>query len=55
MKTTRTIRWLVFGVLMFSLSAASFAQIAVGISVRFGQPPVIPVYEQPVCPGAVGG
>jgi hypothetical protein len=51
MKTTRTIRWLVFGVLMFSLSAASFAQIAVGISVRFG-PPAIPVYEQPVCPGA---
>jgi len=35
---------------MFSLSAASFAQIAVGISVRFG-PPAIPVYAQPVCPG----
>jgi hypothetical protein len=37
-------------VLLF-LSAASFAQIAVGISVRIG-PPALPVYAQPICPGA---
>ena len=35
---------------MLSLSAVSFAQIGIGISVRFG-PPAIPVYTQPVCPG----
>jgi hypothetical protein len=50
MKTNRSIRWLIFAVLMFSLSAAAFSQIAVGISVRFG-PPAIPVYAQPICPG----
>ena len=50
MNTSRSIRWLIFAVLMFSLSAVSFAQIAVGISVRFGPPP-LPVYAQPICPG----
>ena len=41
---------LLFAVLL-SLSTASFAQIAVGISfnVRIA-PPALPVYEQPVCP-----
>ncbi|MGC2247183.1 MAG: hypothetical protein WA609_11330 [Terriglobales bacterium] len=43
-------RWLIFGLLMLSLSAVSFAQIGIGISVRFG-PPAIPIYTQPVCPG----
>ena len=36
---------------MLSLSAAAYAQIGIGISVRFG-PPALPVYEQPLCPGA---
>ena len=36
---------------MLSLSAAAYAQIGIGFSVRFG-PPALPVYEQPVCPGA---
>ncbi len=35
---------------VMSLSAASVAQIAVGISVRIG-PPALPVYAQPICPG----
>jgi hypothetical protein len=41
---------LLFAVLL-SLSTASFAQIAVGISfnVRIA-PPALPVYEQPICP-----
>jgi hypothetical protein len=34
---------------MLALSAASFAQISVGISVAFG-PPELPVYVQPLCP-----
>src|SRR5450755_899379 len=46
----RSVRWLVFAVMMLSLSAASFAQIAVGISVRVA-PPALPVYTQPVAPG----
>src|SRR5579863_4673768 len=50
MKTHRSVRWLVFAVMMLSLSAASFGQIVVGISVRVA-PPALPVYTQPVGPG----
>src|SRR4029077_10433224 len=39
---------LVFGTL--TLPAQSLAQVAVGVSVRIG-PPLLPVYEQPLCPG----
>lgn len=54
-KMKRSVRWLVFGILILSvsvlsLSTASSAQMAVGISVRVG-PPALPVYAQPVCPG----
>jgi hypothetical protein len=35
---------------MLALTAASFAQIGVGIAVSFGPPP-LPVYAQPLCPG----
>jgi hypothetical protein len=41
-------RTLLFGLFMLSISAASFAQIGVAISIG---PPALPVYEQPVCPG----
>jgi len=44
---------MVIAVAMVSLSAASaasWAQVAVGISVRIG-PPALPVYAQPICPG----
>src|SRR6266404_2622533 len=55
MKMKRSVRWLVFGILMLSvsvlsLSTASSAQIGIGISVRIG-PPALPVYVQPLCPG----
>ena len=50
MKIYRSVRWLVFAVMMLSLSATSFAQIAVGVSVRVA-PPALPVYTQPICPG----
>src|SRR5277367_1411017 len=42
-------RSLLFALFLLSVSAATFAQIGVGISVGFG-PPAIPVYEQPICP-----
>ena len=35
---------------MVTLSAASFGQIGIGVSVRIG-PPALPVYAQPICPG----
>jgi hypothetical protein len=44
------IRGLLLAILVTFVSAASFAQIAVGISVRIG-PPALPVYAQPLCPG----
>jgi len=44
------IRWLLLAIVVLSFSAASFSQIAVGISVRVGPPP-LPVYAQPICPG----
>ena len=51
MKMNRSVaRWLLLAVVVTSLSAASFGQIAVGISVRIG-PPALPVYAQPMCPG----
>jgi WXXGXW repeat (2 copies) len=36
-------------VLALVIPAVSYAQVRVGIAVSFG-PPVIPVYEQPICP-----
>ena len=44
------LRWLLLAIVILSFSAASFSQIAVGISVRVGPPP-LPVYAQPICPG----
>jgi len=44
----RFIRTLLFGLVVLSISAASFAQIGVAISIG---PPALPVYEQPLCPG----
>jgi len=50
MNRNRVVRWLSFAILMMSFSAASFGQVAVGVSVRIG-PPALPVYAQPICPG----
>jgi len=44
----RSIRRLLFALVVLCMSAVSFAQI--GIVVSFG-PPALPVYEQPLCPG----
>ena len=43
-------RWLLLTLVVLAFSAASFSQVAVGISVRIG-PPALPVYAQPICPG----
>jgi len=43
------LRSFLFALILLS-STASFSQVAVGISVRFGPPP-LPVYAQPLCPG----
>ena len=54
MKLNRTIRPLVFVAFMLFVllfvSSPSFAEVAIGISVRIG-PPALPVYAQPICPG----
>jgi hypothetical protein len=44
------VRWALLSILVVTFSAASFGQVAVGISVRIGPPP-LPVYAQPICPG----
>lgn len=44
------IQWVLLAVIVLSFSATSFSQVAVGISVRIGPPP-LPVYAQPICPG----
>jgi hypothetical protein len=55
MKRNYGMRLLLCAVVLMALtmtwSTASMAQIAVGISVRIG-PPALPVYAQPICPGA---
>jgi hypothetical protein len=49
-RNSGAIRWLWVAIIVVAFSAASFSQIAVGISVRIGPPP-LPVYAQPICPG----
>jgi len=50
MRTLFSIRSLFIVLAMLACSAASLAQVAVGISVSFA-PPELPVYDQPLCPG----
>src|SRR6202161_2853572 len=55
MRTMKTFRKVLFLLSLFfvpfaAFTPASFAEIAVGISVHVG-PPALPVYEQPLCPG----
>ncbi|MGA7424662.1 MAG: YXWGXW repeat-containing protein, partial [Candidatus Sulfotelmatobacter sp.] len=55
MRFHRAIRFLALGLVLLAipvaLSSPSSAQIGIGISVHIG-PPALPVYEQPICPGA---
>jgi hypothetical protein len=45
-----SIRSLLLTLGVLAISAASFAQFGVGVSITIA-PPDLPVYEQPVCPG----
>jgi WXXGXW repeat (2 copies) len=44
----RSLRTLLFVFVILCMSAASFSQIGVAITIG---PPALPVYEQPICPG----
>ncbi len=46
--TMRYIRSLFFALFVLAAPVASYAQVAVAITIA---PPVLPVYEQPICPG----
>ena len=48
MRFILSIRTLFFALVVLCMSAASFAQIGVAITIG---PPALPVYEQPLCPG----
>lgn len=48
MRFIPSIRSLLFALVMLAMSAASFAQVGVFITIG---PPALPVYEQPLCPG----
>jgi hypothetical protein len=50
MRFVLSFRSLLFALVLLAISAASSAQIGVGISIRIA-PPELPVYEQPICPG----
>ena len=49
MRTLVRPRSLIFLLFLFVMPAASYAQVAVGVSIRIG-PPALPVYEQPPAP-----
>lgn len=48
MRMIPSVRSFLFAAVMLGISAVSFAQIGVAITVG---PPALPVYEQPICPG----
>jgi hypothetical protein len=48
MRIIPSIRSLLFALIMLAMSAVSFAQIGISITIA---PPGLPVYEQPLCPG----
>jgi hypothetical protein len=49
MRFVLSIRSLFFALILLAISAASSAQIGIGISIRIA-PPELPIYEQPICP-----
>ena len=51
MQILRWMRNLPLIALLCMLPCASFSQVAVGVSINLA-PPELPVYEQPICPGA---
>jgi len=50
MRIIRSIGSLLFALGMLVMSAASFAQVRVGVAITIA-PPELPLYDQPICPG----
>jgi len=50
MRVIRSIGSLLFVLGILAISAASFAQVRVGVAITIA-PPELPVYDQPLCPG----
>jgi hypothetical protein len=50
MRFILSIRSLMYALVLLAISAASSAQIGIGISIRIA-PPELPVYDQPIAPG----
>ncbi|MGB6482577.1 MAG: YXWGXW repeat-containing protein [Candidatus Acidiferrales bacterium] len=50
MRKARFLKWFLMAFLALAIPASSHAQVAVGISVHIGPPP-LRVYAQPICPG----
>jgi hypothetical protein len=48
MRIVPPIRFMLFSFVLLAMSAASFAQVDIAITIG---PPALPVYEQPLCPG----
>jgi len=51
MRKSYIIGLVLLGLVMLFMPARSSAQISVGVAVHIG-PPALPVYQQPICPGA---
>jgi WXXGXW repeat (2 copies) len=51
MHKSKTICLFFLATLMVAVPAASAAQVSVGVAIHIG-PPALPVYAQPICPGA---
>src|SRR5215475_7432048 len=51
MKVRRVLQVFILATMLLSLPAASFAQVSIGVAVNIAPPP-LPVYDQPICPGA---
>jgi hypothetical protein len=51
MRKNHIVGLVLLALVMMFMPARSSAQIAVGVAVHIG-PPALPVYEQPICPGA---
>src|SRR5271155_3055816 len=51
MRKSHILGLVLFALVMVCVPARSYAQISVGVAVHIG-PPALPVYAQPICPGA---
>jgi hypothetical protein len=48
MRTKTVIRWVLFALIVLAIPASAIAQVRISVAIA---PPLLPVYEQPICPG----